>query len=196
MKKSISKWVTRGFAAIGIIAVLLFGFVACKGPSGETASSQATEGVTQILNELYASVGIPEITNYQEYKFAKYLMELRDERITTWTYTVDEQGRRHFVCKSVGFGLPYGVQLTPSEVPVWKKYDSSTDHDDYTVPQAEPNGLYVPENVQATWILCKDEDEPMGVSPRYSEPSLMVSNDSLEYAIYPQGRKPEDNIYE
>jgi hypothetical protein len=46
-------------------------------------------------------------------------------------------------------------------------------------PQPEPNGLFMPDNVSATWILCLDE-ENSGVRPVYSEPELIVSPFELQ----------------
>lgn len=47
------------------------------------------------------------------------------------------------------------------------------DGGDLLMPQPEPNGLFVPDGLSATWILCSDGEG--GVKPVYSEPELMVS---------------------
>lgn len=39
--------------------------------------------------------------------------------------------------------------------------------------QAEPNGLYMPDSAEATWVMCSDGKG--GVAPVYSEPRLIVS---------------------
>lgn len=166
-----------------LILVLTLSILGAEGcaPDAERqseGSKQATQDVQQSANEMYSRFGTPQIDNYQEYQFAKLIMEMRDERVATWTYTVDERGRKHFVCRSVGYGLPYSTQVTPSKQP----YDG---HQSVTaLPLREPNGLYMPQNVSATWILCKDDDAEMGVSPYYSEPELLVTTDSLDDAVY------------
>jgi hypothetical protein len=42
-----------------------------------------------------------------------------------------------------------------------------------TLPQPEPNGLFMPPDSEATWIMCSDGSG--GVRPVYSEPRLVVS---------------------
>lgn len=146
--------------------------VGCSPDEPNTAQQEASEDVQRLANQLYSEVGTPEITNFQEYRFAKQIMELRDEEVTTYTYMVDERGNRHFVCKSVGFGLPYSTQVTnPKKRAQIDRHDSP--HDPRKLPQREPNGLYMPDNVDATWVLCQNEDG--GVDPVYSEPNLLVS---------------------
>lgn len=135
---------------------------------GETPTEKASEDVQQLAKRLYSEIGTPEINNFQEYKFAKQIMEMRDQRITTYTYHVDRNGNRHFICKSIGYGLPYSTQLTNP-----KQFKSSFGDAYGKLPQREPNGLYMPDNVNATWILCSDGEG--GVEPVYSEPKLFVS---------------------
>jgi len=154
----------------------------CANNQENNAANKASEDVEKMANQLYLEVGTPEIVNFQEFKFAKMIMEKRDEKITTFTYTVDQNGNRNLVCKSIGYGLPYSTQLTNPEKPI--------DIDDYVegsvdkgandgkIPQRKPNGLYMPDNVSATWILCQDKSG--SVTPVYSEPELLVSPKPLE----------------
>jgi len=125
------------------------------------ADRAATEGR---MKEMRAQVGLPHIVNFTEAKFAKLTSELRDEEIRTWTYYLDMNGGRHLLCESVGYGLPYSVQVTNPEAATGR---------DYALPQAEPNGLFMPESADATWVLCSDGKG--GVAPVYSEPTLIVS---------------------
>lgn len=148
--------------------VLSVGLLFVLSGCGETATEKASEDVQQLAQRLYSEIGTPEINNFQEYKFAKQIMEMRDERITTYTYHVDRNGNRHFICKSIGYGLPYSTQLTNP-----KHYQNDFGDAVGKLPQREPNGLYMPNNVDATWILCADGDG--GVEPVYSEPKLFVS---------------------
>lgn len=133
------------------------------------ASDCATEAsdeakTNQIMAEMRSQVGLPNITNFTEAKLARTIAELRDQQIRTWTYYLDLNGGRHLLCESVGYGLPYSVQLTnPMKYAV-----NST-----TLPQAEPNGLYMPADAEATWALCSDGKG--GIAPVYSEPRLIVS---------------------
>ncbi len=66
--------------------LLLLGLVLALLGCGDSATEKANEDVRQLAQRLYSEVGTPEINNFQEYKFAKQIMEMRDERITTYTY--------------------------------------------------------------------------------------------------------------
>ena len=117
---------------------------------------------------LLAQVGMPNITNFTERKFAKSLLELRDtEGLTTWTYIVDMHGELHFLTESIGYGLPYSVQFTNPERSV-----RAPQGGDHTLPQADPNGLFMPDGLSATWILASTADGP---KPIYVEPQIIVS---------------------
>lgn len=157
-----------------VFSIILMGADDCEGDASE-AEKQAREDVEQLANELYSEVGTPEINNFQEAKIAKEIMELRDqEGLTTWTYIVDRDGGKHLVCKSIGYGLPYSTQLTNPEKTIEESHGG-----DHAIPQREPNGLYMPNNVSATWVLCQDDSE-RGYSPQYVEPRIMVLTEPVE----------------
>lgn len=143
--------------------ILLYVFLAGNDSCG--SSNDADRAATERrMQEMRAQVGFPNIANFTEAKFAKLTAELRDQEIRTWTYYVDMNGGRHLLCESVGYGLPYSVQVTNPE-----QYEINGT----TLPQAEPNGLFMPETADATWVLCSDGKG--GVAPVYSEPLLIVS---------------------
>lgn len=46
-------------------------------------------------------------------------------------------------------------------------------HDETTIPQADPNGLYMPTSSSATWLLMLDaKNNPR---PVYIEPEIVIS---------------------
>lgn len=145
----------------------------CNIQQTERKDRQRTE---QTLEEMRSQVGLPNITNYTEAKFARQISELRDQAIRTWTYYIDLNGGRHLLCESIGYGIPYSVQLTNPQ-----KYEMNG----ATLPQAEPNGLYMPESAEATWILCSDGAGH--AAPVYSETRLIVSPFPLGHQTAAQG---------
>lgn len=136
----------------------------CGGNNSHSVDRDATE---KRMSEMRGQVGLPAIANFTEAKFAKLTAELRDQEIKTWSYYLDLEGRRHLLCESVGYGLPYSVQIT-NPMTIEDRYEG-----DVAIPQAEPNGLYMPESADATWVLCSDGKG--GVAPVYVEPHLIVS---------------------
>lgn len=149
-----------------LIVVLLTAVAGCDPREGSTDRKQR-EQTEKMVSEANRQIGMPGISNFTERRFAKLILELRDTEVATYTYTVDLQGRLHFVCNSIGYGLPYSVQFTNP-----MKRVTGT-HGNLAMPQPDPNGLFMPGGLDATWVLC--DDGKGGVSPIYSEPKLMVS---------------------
>lgn len=66
---------------------------------------------------------------------------------------------------------PYATQYSAPEKDTYVTTSSSVHHN---VPQAEPNGLFMPVNAEGTWIMLVD---PAGGGPKpvYVEPRAIVS---------------------
>lgn len=146
----------------------LFALMACD-PTEQSAGKVQAQQTKQLEAEAQRQIGMPDIVNFQERKFAKQILEMRDKEIATYTYIIDMSGRKHLVCESVGYGLPYSVQFTNP-----MKTERSYSQGGFEVlPQADPNGIYMPDSLSATWVLCSDGKK--GVKPVYVEPQILVS---------------------
>lgn len=123
------------------------------------------------MREANAQIGMPAIKNYQERKLAKMIFELRDrEDLICHAYIVNHMtGELVFIGKCIGFGLPYSVQYTNPE-----RIAASSHNGGYAIlPQADPNGLFMPDGLSATWLMMLDENgEP---HPVYIEPQIIIS---------------------
>ena len=150
-----------------ILLITCFIFSAC-GEQVPTADKMQAEQTAAMQKAAAQSVGMPNITNWTEKRFAKLIYELKDQEVTTYSYFMDMQGRLHFLCESVGYGLSASVQYSNPEKVV--KDDS---YGYGALAQPEPNGLFMPEGLAATFVLCSDGKG--GVRPVYSEPELIVS---------------------
>lgn len=106
---------------------------------------------------------------------AQQIYDARNEARSTFSYSFSDFGSILFTCPSVGFPLPYGVQLTnPWRTVYQDRYDSAV------IAQAEPNGLYTTGiTTSSTWYLCVrtlqlvPEITTTENAPVYSEPSVM-----------------------
>ena len=87
--------------------ILLIGLVGCKEHKADTVQAKATEKMVMEANN---RVGMPGITNFTEKRFAKMIYELRDKEVKTFSYFIDMNGKLHFLCNSIGYGLPASVQ--------------------------------------------------------------------------------------
>jgi len=136
---------------------------------GESASDKKLKKQTeQLMVEANAQVGMPAIVNFQERKLAKMIFELRDKsKLVTYAYIVNHMtGELVFLGKCIGFGLPYSVQYTNPE----KKISAY----ELTIPQADPNGLFMPQGLSATWLMMINP-ETKKAEPVYVEPEIIVS---------------------
>lgn len=143
-------------------------FVGCG--NVPTADKRQAKETKKRLLEANKNVGMPDIVNFTELRLARDILELRDqESISTYTYLVSLEGKLVFLGESIGYGLPYSVQFTNPER-IYRHANGSHG----TLPQADPNGLFMPDGLSATWILLKDPDTGEA-RPTYVEPSIIVS---------------------
>ncbi len=168
----------RNFSVL-LLFVLILGFVSCDSTSRKSSSDQKMQAQTeQLMKEADSQIGMPAITNFQEKKLMKMIYELRDkEDLVCFAYIVDMHGNLHFIGKCLGYGLPYSTQFSNPEKTVSYRHQLGYSTVSYeglgTLPQPEPNGLFMPEGLSATWLLLLDDDgEPR---PTYIEPEILVS---------------------
>ncbi len=153
-----------------VILALAFVAAGCGDYSSVTSADQAQEAATQqITAQANSEIGMPGIANFQERRLVRTLYELRDqEGLVTYTYIVDLNGGLHLLCQSIGYGIPYSTQFTNPEREAYSTYDGGFG----TLPQPEPNGLFMPESAAATWVMCSDGEQ---TRPVYVEPTIIVS---------------------
>lgn len=159
--------------AVAVSITLLMGDGGdCSGtPTADQRERQATE---QLTGQASVQLGLPGITNFTEKRQLKMLYELRDSaNLVTYAYYLDLNGGKHKVCPTtaVGYGLPYATQYSNPQKDAFYTSGSSQH---LAMPQAEPNGLYMPAAAEGTWVMCLD---PTGksIKPVYVEPRVIVS---------------------
>ena len=152
-----------------ILAVMVLIAACDPTPSADTLQKKRVE---QQMREAERAVPPPRIGNFTMLRDAVRIQELADDAISTWAYYMDYTGGLHFLCEAKGYGLPYSTQTTNPQ----KKGHY---HDSATLPQAEPSGLYMPDNVAATWVLCVNDNGEFDAV--YWEPDLIVSPFPLKY---------------
>jgi hypothetical protein len=159
-----------------IIGLLLFlPLVGCSAPVNQSNDSKIAQQQEKQLAEGDAEVPIPAITNWNEKRMLKTVLEERDAaNLTTWTYTKNFDGKYTFVCESLGYGIPYNTRannpvhyefMSTQTGSQWNKTGGYQDNqgnwiwgEHAVVPQAEPNGLFIPDNAKGTWNQCKNPD--------------------------------------
>lgn len=152
-----------------LIVLLALTILGCT--KRQTSDEKMKKQTEQSMNEMNRQVGMPAIKNFQERKLAKMIFELRDQsNLVTYTYIVTITGKKVFLGKSIGFGLPYSVQYTNPE----KIADSLSQGGYAILPQADPNGLFMPQGLSATWIMLINP-KTKKPEPVYIENEIIVS---------------------
>jgi len=157
------------------IGIVLFSisFYSCSFGGG-SSDSVMREQQEKIMKEASSQIGMPAIVNFQERKLAKQIFELRDrEDLICYAYLVNHMSSELiYIGKCMGYGLPYSVQYTNPEKMSMKI------HKPYVMPQADPNGLFMPTGLSATWLMMIDDaGKP---HPVYIEPEIIVSPFKLD----------------
>lgn len=177
----------RILVLVFVIAFLCMGVSECDQTGNKKASKDSSDAVQaeqtkQALSEAQRQVGMPNIVNWQQRKLMKMIYELCDkEDLICYAYIKsDYQGKLFFIGKCIGFGIPFSAQFT-NPMRIWdleKEGGAINKFQDagelQVLPQADPNGLFMPTSSSATWLMMID---PKTNQPRpvYIEPEIVVS---------------------
>jgi len=154
-----------------LILILLMTINGCVERKQKT-DDQQTKKTEELVAEANRQIGLPNITKFTEKRFQKMIYELRDKEVSTYSYFMDMNGRLHFLCESIGYGIPAAVQyVSPKKLVA--NVDKGSHYGEESMPQSEPNGLFMPDSLDATYVLCVDKKGKF--HPVYSEPKLIVS---------------------
>lgn len=153
------------------LTIILSVFVLIGCDHEKSSQGKTAEKTEKLMAEMNAAVGMPSIINYQEKRWAKMIFELRDKSdLVTYAYIIDMNGNLHFIGKCIGYGLPYSVQYTSPQ----KIASKGANYGYAILPQADPNGLYMPDGLSATWLMMEDP-ETGEIKPVYVEQEILVS---------------------
>lgn len=163
---------------LSVVALSVLGLSACSEVQPNSIKEEAKYQET-LMQQASDEVGMPEITEFYEKKLAKEIFELRDDSsLICYAYTRNEMsGKYVFLGRSMGYGLPYSTQYTNPQ-----KYiddpNGGVDAGSVVIEQADPNGLYSPEGLSATWLWLIDETtgEP---NISYIEQEILVTQSKL-----------------
>lgn len=152
------------------ISLLMFLFIVGCELDDKSADSIQREQTERLMQEVNRQVGLPNIVNYQQKKLMKMIMELCDkEDLVCYAYLHSEYtGKLLYLGKCYGFGVPFSAQYTNPE-----RLTNPNWHDSPTLPQPDPNGLFMPTSSSATWLIFVNP-ETQEPSPGYLEPNIIV----------------------
>lgn len=152
-----------------LVTIFIFVIGCCPGCENNSADKKMRVATEKAMDEMNRQIGMPAIKNFQERKLAKMIFELRDQaKLITYTYIITITGQKIFLGKSIGYGLPYSIQYTNP-----MKVDCNTSICQI-MPQADPNGLFMPSGLSATWVMLIDPKTGKA-QPVYIENEIIVS---------------------
>ncbi len=140
-------------------------------PLEKDSNSAVAKQQEKLMQESNSQLGLPNIQNFQEKKIMKMILEERDRAdLLCYAYITNMHGNLIFLGRCIGYGLPYSTQYTNPIKTVDYLFEGNIEQ----LPQADPNGLFMPTGLSATWLLMIDPktNEQKVV---YIEPEIIVS---------------------
>lgn len=168
----------KKFFIIILVAIILMSVFSSCYDGSTTTDSQVRKQQDEQLSELNRQVELPDIEKFTEKKLYKYIYELKDkEKNIMHLYTRNDfTGKYVYEGLCNGYGISYSTQFSNPEKPIHYERELNENLIDEPVgnlPQAEPNGLFMPTSSSATWIIRIDEDGKNRVE--YYEPCIIVT---------------------
>ena len=145
---------------------------ACSGsPRQASADEIEAKKTAQQSAAATREVGQPAITNFYEKRLLKEIYERRDQAdLGTFAYVQGLDGKLTCLGRAIGYGVPYSTQYVN---PMRSLNDKFKDGTDTVLPQPEPNGLFTPDGMSATWLQLVAPSG--GIQVVYVEPTIVVS---------------------
>lgn len=136
---------------VALAAIFISVFSGCTNlQSEQSAEAIDKQAVARQQKQYVLGQPTPAFDWSLERDVAIQLYQARNDRVQTWTVWRSNYGMVEGHCESIGYPLPYDVQLTnPLKSEYRKVHQSITG---ITLEQAEPNGLYSSHNSIATWV--------------------------------------------
>lgn len=163
-----------------LVIPVLFMLLTVENCTRDTSDSRQQDQQEQMLKEATAQCGVPLIKNFRERKLMKYIMELCDqEGVVTYTYLENMNpvvvpgktalgGKLTFLANTIGYGIPSATQYTNPQKVEWSSGGGYV----WTLPQADPNGMFKPSSANGTWIIVMNP-ETKKAEPAFIEPNVL-----------------------
>lgn len=139
--------------------------------NNKTSDKILAAGQEELMNRANAKYGMPNIENFTQRGQLKMIQELCDkEKLICYCYIFNQYNNTmKYMGKCIGFGIPAATQYTN---PV-KTVNKSSTYGVEQLPQADPNGLFMPTSTEATWVLLLDS-KTGEVKPAYFEERVII----------------------
>jgi len=144
----------------------------CDNTTPPTANQREQRAQANLTAESQATVGFPNITNFNQKKQLKAIIEAFDQpNLITYSYVMSMSGKAVPLCRSQGYGFNEATQFTNPLAIEWRESGQSGIASG-VVGQADPTGLYSPNTSEGTLLMCLTTGGK--VLPVRSEPSIIT----------------------
>jgi hypothetical protein len=143
---------------LAVAALLTAGFFvltaeSCDDQPQPTANQVEQRAQAQLTRESQMTVGMPIITNFNQKKQLKAIIEAFDEpNLVTYSYVMSMMGKAIPLCRSQGYGFNEATQFTNPLQIEWRQGEGSgSSIASGVVGQADPTGLYAADVPDDRW---------------------------------------------
>lgn len=144
-----------------IVFIVMMTLLALTGCVDSSGSKQEMVDATRVNDqqEQYAKTQpVPWFDHSRERSVYTQIYQARNKNVATHTVWRGDMSIIEGDCPSIGFPIPYDVQLTNPEKIALMNYGVGN-WTSGTVEQAEPNGLFSSKTTAATWVMCAISDQ-------------------------------------
>lgn len=181
-----------------VVMLVMMSFAGCMEDTIDEKSSDQVqaEKAEKVNKQKTMRVGEPSITNFYEANQVKEIYEKRDNaELICYAYVQNLEGQFIYLGMSKGYGVNASIQFSnPYKVVNMEDiygYNWSGYWELDFMPQAEPNGLFMPEGLAATYISILDEvTGEFGLS--YVEDNINVFEHKLPRRLCAEWSLPAD----
>lgn len=187
-----TKRIIYGLLLAAFLMVFTMGANTCfqSGKKEGSADQIQANATKKLLSEAQRQVGMPNIVNFQQRKLMKLVQELCDQAdLVTYTYIKSEYtGKLIFIGQSVGYGVPFSAQFTnparivDTEIEGGVRSKIGDAGEVQVLPQADPNGLFMPTSSSATWVMLINPEDGK-FYPVYIETEITVAPFKLVHGV-------------
>jgi len=136
--------------SITAIIAATFALTACEETT--TADQRAAQQQEDVAKRAQDEVGIYQPTNFTRKRLANRIGQMLDSpNLATISYAQGLDGKLRCIGHTIGFPLPGATQTTSPQK--WERIPTAVNAGVSLVPQAEPDQLFYPSSMDATWIV-------------------------------------------
>jgi hypothetical protein len=178
----------KKIAGLLILASLSTVLVGCGTVTPDSNTKQKAQ-TKELMNQADSKLGMPNVKNFYEKAMMKTIIEDCDKsNLVTYAYVKNDMtGKLVYLGQAMGYGLPFGTEYTNPQYIA----NSYSQGGFAILPQPDPNGLFKPADVNATWLMLIDPATKKA-KPVYVESDLTVSPFKLPRNLLDQSSLPGD----